>query len=108
MLYELKNILTQLERLDTKTKKNTYKKDEIQQEIKEINTFPNLLRDIKKYTTALEQSDIDDINMMLSMLSDLDATLDSCVNHIKQVREAIRQFFMQIPDEEIDELLNQK
>ena len=104
MLYELKETLKELERIDKRLQRGSYEEGEIQERIDRISEFPRLLQSLQQCVSLLEQTDHNDVNTMQNILSDLDTTLASCSHHIEMVREAMRQFYIQFSDDEIDEI----
>ena len=105
MLYELKAILKELDRTNKKIKKNAYQEGEIQEKKDQISDFSELLDNIQKCASSLQEMDQHDINTIIKTLSKIDANLGICTNHIEEVQEAIRQFLLQFSDEETKEIL---
>jgi len=103
MLRELKAVLRELERTDKRLQKAVYTKGEIQKAIEEVSDFSKLQEDIWQRISSLQNADARDTSTIVSVLSDLDADLNSCIHHIETVRDLVRTFFIQFTDEEIHE-----
>ena len=107
MLYELKETLKELEKIDNRLQKGAYKEGEIQEVIDDVSNFPQLIDEIEHHISSLQQSNKNNKSVIVGILSDLDGTLGHCTHHIENVREMIRQFYLQFTDEEISEILKQ-
>ena len=101
MVYESQEILKQLQRIDATLQRGAYTEQEIHKAINDMQEFNQLLRNIRYYTSALEKTDPNDVNTMLELISDLDATLASYIHQIETVQEYIRMFLNQFSDDEI-------
>jgi len=106
MFYDLREVLKELERTDKKLQRGAYQEGEIQNKIDEMRNFHNLLVDIQKNVVSLQEASEDDVNRIVNTLSELEATLKLCNNHIEEVQDTIRQLLLQFSREEKDTLLS--
>jgi len=103
MIYELQEIVQAFKKMDTKLQRGAYTQEEIQEQYESIQECSQLLDAIKQYTSALENTDVNDVNTMLECLADLDATLRSCTDHVKAKSGFIRKFSIRFSNDEIIE-----
>jgi len=101
MVYELQEIVQAFKRMDEKLQRSAYTQEYVQEERENIQEFSRLLETIKYYTSALENTDVDDVDTMLELLADLEATLTSCASYLETNSDFIRKFLVQFSSEEI-------
>ena len=71
MLQELERVLYALYTIDTQTKEDIFKNEEIRKELKEIDDFPELLHEIHNNITLLYHEDIHNISNILKIVIEI-------------------------------------
>ena len=101
MVYELQEIVQAFKRMDETLQRGAYTQEYVREERENIQDFSRLLETIQHYTAALENTDVDDVDTMLALLADLEATLTSCARYLEANSDFIRAFLVQFSSDEI-------
>ena len=89
MSHKLECILHVLNAIDTQTEENIFEKDEIQDELKEIDDHPELLHTIHHSIILLQNEEIHNAHKIWKTAFKIDWTLGSCINNIGLVRDKV-------------------
>ena len=96
MLHELEYILHVLHDIDIQTEENIFKRNEILNEIKEIDDYPELLEYIHQNTMLLQNTNVSKISTILKTAMKSYQTFGCCINNIGLVRKKVaklREFY---------------
>jgi len=89
MLHELEQILQQLKKIEQQLPRAVFEENEIQEEMREIDDFPELIDYIHQKLSILQEIDCQEIPKILKTVIDLHATLCSCSTNIELVQEKV-------------------